>query len=117
MAYLDTQPALGYPLAAAVGLAVGSFLNVVILRLPRRLEWEWKREARTRWGGRALRAAERIAVRDADAVVTDGQGVADYYDDEFGVPAEVVRPRPVPRVPHLRYAEHRTPLCSIALEG
>lgn len=46
MAYLDTQPALGYPLAAAVGLAVGSFLNVVILRLPRRLEWEWKREAR-----------------------------------------------------------------------
>jgi len=25
---------------------VGSFLNVVILRLPRRLEWEWKRDAR-----------------------------------------------------------------------
>ena len=46
MAFLDTQPALGYPLAAALGLAVGSFLNVVILRLPRRLEWEWKRDAR-----------------------------------------------------------------------
>src|SRR5690606_40468890 len=46
MAYLDTQPLLGYPLAACVGLAVGSFLNVVILRLPRRLEWEWKRDAR-----------------------------------------------------------------------
>ncbi|WP_372015833.1 prepilin peptidase [Pseudoxanthomonas sp. 10H] len=46
MAFLDQQPLLGYPLAAAVGLAVGSFLNVVILRLPRRLEWEWKRDAR-----------------------------------------------------------------------
>ncbi|WP_374012273.1 A24 family peptidase [Pseudoxanthomonas koreensis] len=46
MAFLDTQPLLGYPLAACVGLAVGSFLNVVILRLPRRLEWEWKRDAR-----------------------------------------------------------------------
>ena len=46
MAFLDTQPAQGYPLAAALGLAVGSFLNVVILRLPRRLEWEWKRDAR-----------------------------------------------------------------------
>src|SRR5690606_4486126 len=46
MAFLDQQPLLGYPLVASVGLAVGSFLNVVILRLPRRLEWEWKRDAR-----------------------------------------------------------------------
>ncbi|MCD9030589.1 A24 family peptidase [Luteimonas sp. Y-2-2-4F] len=46
MAFLDQHPALGYPAAAALGLALGSFLNVVILRLPRRLEWEWKRDAR-----------------------------------------------------------------------
>ncbi len=46
MAFLDQQPLLGYPLAAGLGLAVGSFLNVVILRLPRRLEWEWRRDAR-----------------------------------------------------------------------
>jgi leader peptidase (prepilin peptidase)/N-methyltransferase len=32
--------------AAALGLLTGSFLNVVILRLPRRLEWQWKQEAR-----------------------------------------------------------------------
>ncbi|TDK20672.1 prepilin peptidase [Luteimonas aestuarii] len=46
MAYLDTNPELGYPLVATMGLLVGSFLNVVILRLPRRMEWEWKRDAR-----------------------------------------------------------------------
>lgn len=46
MAFLDQHPELGYPVAAALGLAVGSFLNVVILRLPKRLEWQWKRDAR-----------------------------------------------------------------------
>ncbi|PBS11726.1 prepilin peptidase [Lysobacteraceae bacterium NML93-0792] len=46
MAFLDQNPALGFPLAAGLGLLVGSFLNVVILRLPRRMEWSWKRESR-----------------------------------------------------------------------
>ena len=46
MAFLDQNPALGYPIAATLGLLVGSFLNVVILRLPRRLEWQWKRDSR-----------------------------------------------------------------------
>ncbi len=46
MAFLDLHPGLGYPAAAGFGLLVGSFLNVVILRLPRRLEWEWKRDSR-----------------------------------------------------------------------
>lgn len=46
MAFLDQNPGLGYPAAAALGLALGSFLNVVILRLPRRLEWQWKRDSR-----------------------------------------------------------------------
>ena len=46
MAYLDMHPGLGYPAAAGLGLLVGSFLNVVILRLPRKLEWQWKRDAR-----------------------------------------------------------------------
>lgn len=45
MAYLDQNPAIGYPLVAGLGLLVGSFLNVVILRLPKRLEWEWRRDA------------------------------------------------------------------------
>ena len=46
MAFLDQNPAIGYPLMAGLGLLVGSFLNVVILRLPKRMEWEWKRDAR-----------------------------------------------------------------------
>lgn len=46
MAFLDQHPELGYPVVAGLGLLVGSFLNVVILRLPRRLEWEWRRDAR-----------------------------------------------------------------------
>lgn len=46
MAFLDHNPALGYPVAAGLGLLLGSFLNVVILRLPKRLEWQWKRDSR-----------------------------------------------------------------------
>ncbi len=50
MAFLDQNPALGYPIAAGLGLLVGSFLNVVILRLPKRLEWEWRRDAQEELG-------------------------------------------------------------------
>ncbi|MGQ4584519.1 prepilin peptidase [Lysobacter sp. F60174L2] len=46
MAFLDQNPEIGYPLVAGFGLLLGSFLNVVILRLPKRLEWEWKRDSR-----------------------------------------------------------------------
>ena len=42
---------LGNPTAATLaalvlGLLIGSFLNVVILRLPKRLEWQWKHDSR-----------------------------------------------------------------------
>lgn len=40
------DPALLIPLTALLGLLVGSFLNVVILRLPRRLEHDWRAQAR-----------------------------------------------------------------------
>ena len=38
-------PAFLIPLTTLLGLLVGSFLNVVILRLPRRLEHEWRMQA------------------------------------------------------------------------
>ena len=43
-AVLAQMPALLYTIAGVLGLIVGSFLNVVILRLPRVMELEWHRE-------------------------------------------------------------------------
>ncbi|MBL0165368.1 MAG: prepilin peptidase [Xanthomonadales bacterium] len=40
------QPGMLIPLTGLLGLLVGSFLNVVILRLPRRLEHDWMTQAR-----------------------------------------------------------------------
>ncbi len=40
------QPAYAVGCAAMFGLLIGSFLNVVILRLPARLEWQWQRDSR-----------------------------------------------------------------------
>ena len=39
-------PALAIASAAVLGLLVGSFLNVVILRLPLRMQWMWERDCR-----------------------------------------------------------------------
>jgi len=43
---LRANPALLVGVVAVLGLMVGSFLNVVSLRLPRMMEAEWQREAR-----------------------------------------------------------------------
>jgi leader peptidase (prepilin peptidase)/N-methyltransferase len=48
------EPALLTPLVGLLGLLVGSFLNVVILRLPRRLEHDWQLQARELLGEPAL---------------------------------------------------------------
>jgi leader peptidase (prepilin peptidase)/N-methyltransferase len=42
----DLSPPVWIALAAILGLLVGSFLNVVILRLPERMAAQWRREAR-----------------------------------------------------------------------
>lgn len=42
----ELPPALWIAFAGALGLLVGSFLNVVILRLPERMQALWRREAR-----------------------------------------------------------------------
>ncbi|XKE47176.1 A24 family peptidase [Halomonas organivorans] len=43
---VDLPPPLLWPLAAILGLCLGSFLNVVIVRLPVMLMHEWRAEAR-----------------------------------------------------------------------
>lgn len=45
-ALLQTYPALAIATAGILGLLVGSFLNVVILRLPLRMQWQWEQESR-----------------------------------------------------------------------
>lgn len=49
--WLTTPPWVLYSTSALVGLVVGSFLNVVIMRLPRMLEATWRAEARALLGG------------------------------------------------------------------
>ena len=44
--FLLEFPALAIASAAVLGLLVGSFLNVVILRLPLRMQWMWERDCR-----------------------------------------------------------------------
>jgi len=44
------QPAIAVGCAFVFGLLIGSFLNVVILRLPARLEWRWQRDSREMLG-------------------------------------------------------------------
>ncbi len=53
------------------------------------LEWQ-----RAKWGGagrRYYRAAEAFAVRWSDALIADAQGIADYYQREFGAGTDLIR--------------------------
>ena len=51
---------------------------------------EWKRGKWGQLGRRYYRAAESLAVRGADALIADAQGIADYYDSEFAIPTELL---------------------------
>ncbi|MEO7251617.1 MAG: A24 family peptidase [Arenimonas sp.] len=46
MEALVANPTAAILAALVLGLLVGSFLNVVVLRLPKRLEWQWKHDSR-----------------------------------------------------------------------
>lgn len=51
---------------------------------------EWKRGKWGPMGRRFYRWAEGAAVARADALIADARGIADYYEDEFGVPTELL---------------------------
>ncbi|BDZ45946.1 glycosyltransferase [Naasia aerilata] len=51
---------------------------------------EWRRGKWGKWGRRYYRMAEQFSVRSADALISDAQGIADYYSAEFGVPTELI---------------------------
>lgn len=51
---------------------------------------EWQRDKWQGAGRRYYRVAESLAVRWADALIADAQGIADYYTDEFGAQTELI---------------------------
>lgn len=51
---------------------------------------EWKRAKWQGLGRAYYRLAESLAVRWSDALIADAQGIADYYDVEFGAPTELI---------------------------
>jgi glycosyltransferase involved in cell wall biosynthesis len=51
---------------------------------------EWKRGKWGPTGRKYYRWAERVAVRQADALISDAKGISDYYRDEFGIPTELI---------------------------
>lgn len=51
---------------------------------------EWKRSKWSGAGQRYYRFAEEFAVRWADALIADAQGIADYYDREFAMRTELL---------------------------
>jgi len=55
---LDSHPAFLYLAVALLGLCVGSFLNVVIYRLPKMMEAQWRAECASLDGGEAPTPAE-----------------------------------------------------------
>lgn len=51
---------------------------------------EWRRGKWGAAGRRYYRAAESLAVRWSDTLIADAQGIADYYDCEFGADTELI---------------------------
>jgi len=51
---------------------------------------EWQREKWQGAGRRYYRLVEAMSVRWADALIADAQGIADYYEQEFGAPSELL---------------------------
>ena len=107
------NPALGIALATLLGLLVGSFLNVVIHRLPRMLERRWARDCaeylagQAQDGGQGLEAPAEAGCR---PVATAGEPAgSEASNDE--APLDLLRPRS--RCPHCGHAirwQHNVPL-------
>jgi glycosyltransferase involved in cell wall biosynthesis len=52
---------------------------------------EWRRSKWGRYGKCYYRWAERFGVRNADALIADAPGIAEYYRHQFGVRSELIR--------------------------
>lgn len=52
---------------------------------------EWRRSKWGRAGREYYRRAELLGVRNADALIADSPGIADYYLDQFDAPTELIK--------------------------
>lgn len=86
---LIAYPTLATASAAVLGLLVGSFLNVVILRLPARLEWQWLRDARE-----VLADAERPLTPALSPDSIGGEGAGDASPPRTSPEADASLPLP-----------------------
>jgi glycosyltransferase involved in cell wall biosynthesis len=68
------------PVLRARGIAVATHVDGL----------EWKRSKWQGAGRRYYRLAESMAVRWSDALVADAQGIADYYQAEFGAATDLI---------------------------
>jgi leader peptidase (prepilin peptidase)/N-methyltransferase len=121
---LIAYPALAIASAAVLGLLVGSFLNVVILRLPARLQWLWLRDAREVLAD-APRGAEPAPQQGHDENRDEGRdesraGSALRGEDGAEAPAPpgiVVEGSHCPKCGHRLAAWENIPLLSFLLLG
>ena len=121
---LTAYPALAIASAAVFGLLVGSFLNVVILRLPARLQWQWLRDAREVLAD-APRGAEPAPQQGHDENRDEGRdesraGSALRGEDGAEAPAPpgiVVEGSHCPKCGHRLAAWENIPLVSFLLLG
>lgn len=116
LAWLN-EPAVLIPLTALLGLLVGSFLNVVILRLPRRLEHDWRLQAQEILAGGSEETPKApVTVRDR-LVAADGAPVqADAFErpgalEDHPSPDRHDDPAAAPTPPDLVFTASHCPHC------
>lgn len=51
---------------------------------------EWRRDKWGKWPKRFLKFSEKFAVKYSDVVISDNQAIADYVNEEYGVPSTVI---------------------------
>ncbi|MEO6065335.1 MAG: A24 family peptidase [Lysobacterales bacterium] len=118
---LAASPAVLVAVCALLGLLIGSFLNVVILRLPARLQRDWEIQSREILGLEPQAGPSEVAsLSVAAAVAPDpatGAGVPQALETTWGnAPPDIVFARSAcPRCGHRLSAWENIPLLSFAL--
>ncbi|MEA1048595.1 A24 family peptidase [Lamprobacter modestohalophilus] len=113
----EQAPALLFLTTALFGLAVGSFLNVLILRLPRIMEQEWREECAE------LLASENLAASQQDAptpAAESAESAAESAAEPAAAPSQQASPTSetttAPRLSLSRPGSH-CPSCGTAIRA